>query len=173
MMHSDIENGLSKFGTFGIFHSGWNSSNTQLSNFSIWKKWRLLKFTVNLRSASVMIFAFSLPYVIGSTSSKSTEFRSKTIRDREERHWVILMPQSWNDCLKFGSLHCECWVRTYTFQESQSGSTWPNLLVFNVVISNESHTCSRRSFGGNEPTAQKRFSRSWKHSHTLVSAILL
>jgi hypothetical protein len=64
-------------------------------------------------------------------------------------------------------------VRTCIFQELRSGSTSPSPLVFNVVFSNRSQTCSRRSFGENESTAQTRFSRSWRHSCTLISATLL
>jgi hypothetical protein len=41
-----------------------------------------------------------------------------------------------------------------------------------VVISNRSHPWSRKSFGGNKSMAQKRSSKSWKHSCRLVSATL-
>jgi hypothetical protein len=114
------------------------------------KRWKVLKFTVNLHSALVIMLTRLLPYITGSTNSKLAEFRSRMIRDHEDRIQMILISQSWNDCLKFHSLHCGHWVRTCTFQELWSGSTWLSPLVFNIAISNESHTCAWRSFGWNE-----------------------
>jgi hypothetical protein len=69
-IRSDIEHGHGKFGTFNNFHVGRKSSNGRSSNISIPKRWRLLKFTRNLRHASLIMCVLSLAWNTGSTSSK-------------------------------------------------------------------------------------------------------